>query len=270
MSYNTSIVSLLVVLLSAIFPFHARAVELAAHEATYQMGLISARNDTGIIAIVGRSNSKLFRDCQGWVYSEDYLVELSHESGENTVLASHFESWEDISGGMYSFEMQEGSTFTGHKQFEGYATTPPTSQDAQAFFSLDPDRPLPLPDTVFFPVAHIQAVLDKAEKGETFFPADVFFGIEPDRALKHTNTVIGNLQKGKKNKDVLGRLAMKSYYPVHTAYFDPDSQESVPEYEMTFHLQPNGIIAYYEIDYGDFSIDARLVNAKGLDRPDCP
>jgi hypothetical protein len=43
----------------------------------------------------------------------------------------------------------------------------------------------------------------------------------------------------------------------------------VPEYEHTFHLQPNGVISYYEIDYGDFSVDAQLVEIEALPAPIC-
>ena len=71
------------------------------------------------------------------------------------------------------------------------------------------------------------------------------------------------------NKDVLGTLADNSYYPVNIAYFDPNSVEAVPEYEITFHLQPNGVVAYYEVDYGDFAIDAKLTEVKPLSRPEC-
>ena len=72
-----------------------------------------------------------------------------------------------------------------------------------------------------------------------------------------------------KNDETLGKLASPSYYPIQIAYFDPNSTEAVPEYEITFHMLPNGVVAYYEVDYGTFAIDAKLVNVKPLPQPDC-
>jgi len=34
-------------------------------------------------------------------------------------------------------------------------------------------------------------------------------------------------------------------------------------------LQPNGVVRQYEIDYGDFSIIAQLVNIETIDAPQC-
>ena len=86
--------------------------------------------------------------------------------------------------------------------------------------------------------------------------------------MKRTSSVIGARQ-AVKNEDKLGQLAAQDYYPIQIAYFDPNSSEAVPEYEITFHMLPNGVVAYYEVDYGTFAIDAELVDAKPLPQPNC-
>ena len=86
--------------------------------------------------------------------------------------------------------------------------------------------------------------------------------------MKRTSSVIGARQEVK-NEDKLGQLAEQDYYPIQIAYFDPNSSEAVPEYEITFHMLTNGVVAYYEVDYGTFAIDAELVDAKPLPQPNC-
>ena len=246
----------------------AIAIELAAHEASYEMGLLSANNEAKMTAIAGKTNFLIRQDCEGWISSEDYLLEFAYDTGDSALLASHFESWEEGGGTLYSFEVDERSTYEEEKQFNGFATLPPAGDAPVAYFSMQPDVALSLPDQIYFPIAHTRALLERAEKGEKFFSANIFFGAEPDRAIKRTSTVIGTRQKVT-DKEVLGTLADSSYYPISIAYFDPSSVDSVPEYEITFHLQPNGVVAYYEVDYGDFAIDAKLTEIKPISRPEC-
>ena len=257
-----------VMLICAGLPVSVGAVELAAHEATYEMGLLTLRQDSQMAGVKGKTNFTIRRDCDGWRSSENYVLEFDYQSGETAIMASHFSSWEEIAGQLYSFEVHEGSTFEDEKQFDGYANLPPVADRPEAFFSMQPDIAMPLPEQVFFPVAHTRELLDKAEQGGKLFSAHIFFGAEPDRALKRTSSVIGS-QQSVKNDETLGKLASPSYYPIQIAYFDPNSTEAVPEYEITFHMLPNGVVAYYEVDYGTFAIDAKLVDAKPLPQPDC-
>ena len=249
-------------------PAAAVGVELASHEATYNMSLLSVEQESQMAGIKGKTNFTIRRDCDGWKSSENYVLEFDYQSGETAIMASQFSSWEEFAGQLYSFEVHEGSTFENEKQFNGYANLPPVADRAEAYFSMQPDTAMPLPDKVFFPVAHTRELLDKAEQGRKLFSAHIFFGAEPDSALKRTSSVIGARQTVK-NEDRLGRLAAQDYYPIQIAYFDPSSSEAVPEYEITFHMLPNGVVAYYEVDYGTFAIDAELVDAKPLPPANC-
>ncbi len=163
--------------------------------------------------IAGKTNFLIRQDCEGWISSEDYLLEFAYDTGDSALLASHFESWEEGGGTLYSFEVDERSTYEEEKQFNGFATLPPAGDAPVAYFSMQPDVALSLPDQIYFPIAHTRALLERAEKGEKLFSANIFFGAEPDRAIKRTSTVIGTRQKVT-DKEVLGALADSSYYPI--------------------------------------------------------
>lgn len=246
----------------------ARAIELASHEAIYDMAILSPNVGVPIRDVSGKINSTIRAECDGWISTEDYFMEFTDNKGENTFFASHFESWEQLSSDRYSFDILHSSTKNGEEQFGGYAILPPASKTAEAYFSSLPDMPIALPENVYFPVDYIRTLIDKAEQGETLFSADVFFGSEPEDVLKRVSTAIGN-KRSITNKEILGTLALASYYPVHLAFFDPKSTGSLPEYEITYHLQENGVVAYYEVDYGDFAIQAVLANIKMINPPNC-
>lgn len=68
----------------------------------------------------------------------------------------------------------------------------------------------------------------------------------------------------------LGTLDGNGFWPVQIAYFKPSAKSVEPDYEIQFWLQPNGVVRRYEIDYGDFSIIAQLVNIETITAPQCP
>ena len=242
--------------------------ELYPHQAKYEMKLLSAEQDTQVVAVSGKVKFEIENDCKGWVSSEDYLIEFNYNSGESSVMFSHFESWEDYEGKLYSFEIEERSSFDKDKSFMGYASRQGQGGTVEAFNSLAPDTPMTLPEDVYFPVRHTQQIIQQAQSGEKLFYADIFYGAEPERSLKRTSTVIGSLQEIAR-PELQGMLDKQTYYPVQIAYFDPNSSEATPDYEITFHVQENGVIAYYEVDYGDFALKADLVEITALPEPSC-
>ena len=118
----------------ALFSAPGLAIDLAAHEATYEMSLLSANTEAQMTAIAGKTNFILRKDCEGWISSEDYLLEFAYETGDSAILASHFESWEELSGQLYSFEVDERSTFEEEKQFNGFATVTKAGKDRRGLF----------------------------------------------------------------------------------------------------------------------------------------
>lgn len=242
--------------------------ELASHQARYKMSLLSAEQDTQMTGLNGQVEFMLTQECQGWQSSEEYLLEFTYTNGDSALMVSYFKSWEDSDDGLYSFEVYEGSSFEPETQFQGFASIKAGAERPHAFFSQQPDNMVELPEDVTFPILHTQQILERAEKGERIFAANLFFGAEPEKALKRTNTVIGSPQPIT-DSAVADMISSDKYYPVQTAYFDPDSVAATPEYEITFHMQLNGIISYYEVDYGDFAIRSELVSLDAIAQPDC-
>jgi len=85
--------------------------ELSTHQARYEMDLLSATQESQMTSIKGKVKFEIKYDCKGWISSEDYLLEFGYGTGDSAVIVSHFESWEDDSGSLYSFEVHEGSSY---------------------------------------------------------------------------------------------------------------------------------------------------------------
>lgn len=244
------------------------ALEMLPHSVTYQLSLLESDKESGIQNIQGKTIFTLQRECEGWKSGEDYVMQMIFDGGNELYMASLFESFEDEAGELFSFSIDEQSTYEAPLSFDGYATTEANNSKGSAYFSIEPDAPLSLPAKTYFPIEHTFQILEKAKAGETFFNAHIFFGAKPDEALKKTNVIIGKKQKADEIA-VQSDLIEADYYPINVAYFDPSTITGLPTYEILFHMQDNGVVTYYQIDYGDFKLSAKMDEIKKEAVPNC-
>ena len=238
------------------FSFDTIAASVTPHRAFYEMRLGIANQNSAVQAVSGKSAFTLDRDCNGWRSNEDYVIEFSSKEGKLDRILSRFESWESINGDMYSFDVNELSSFQKGEIFSGYAEIKATG--GGAYFSMEDNTKIQLPVDTYFPIKHLKAIIDSAESGKTILAASVFSGANPDDALLATNTVIG-VWKNEVADVSMGEFGQDGYWPVQTAYFKPKAAVAAPEYEIQYSMQPNGIVRRYVLDYGDFTIIADLL-----------
>jgi len=239
---------------------------LVAHKAFYEMEMGDRVQNSHIVSVMGRSVFAMERDCTGWRSVEDYMIQFVVETGGADRVLSHFESWEADSGDKYSFDITEESSFEGRKDFGGFVQLDPDSA-GEAVFTMMPDTVVDLPTDTVFPVQHVRRILAEAEAGEKMVSATLFTGAEPDSALMRTSTVVGGWREAP--GDELGQLGEDGYWQINVAYFKPAATTSEPEYVIKFEMQRNGLVRGYEIDYGDFSIEASLTSVEPVETQSC-
>ena len=61
----------------------------------------------------------------------------------------------------------------------------------------------------------------------------------------------------------------RASWPVAMAFYRLDDVQGLPLYEITIHLQGNGVARRLDLDYGDFAVRARLVGFERLPAPKC-
>ena len=245
----------------------AVAATVTPHRAFYEMQLGVADQNSNVQAVTGRSAFTLDRDCDGWRSNEEYLIEFGDKKGSRDRILSRFESWESDNSDMYSFEISENSSFDSAKDFVGFAEI--KSGGGDAYFSMADPTAVALPADTYFPMRHLNAIIDSAENGKTMLAASVCTGAKPDDALLSTNTVIGGW-RGEEAAIQMGKFGQNGYWPVQIAYFKPAATAAAPEYEIQYSMQPHGVIRRYIIDYGDVTIIAKLLKLESVETPICP
>lgn len=258
----------LTVVVLAVLASPASATQsLVSHQVTYQLALGEADPQTAIKTITGKTIFRMVRECDGWKSGEDYVMRMGFEDGNEVLMASLFESYEDKAGELFSFSINERSNYDEPLDFDGFAQQG-AGANSEAYFSIEPDNAMVLPEDTYFPVAQTVEILRRAKAGERFFTSHIFFGAKPDDALKKTSVVIGKRQMAGPY-DISSDLLQDGYYPVQVAYFDPDSDNGIPSYEISFKMQDNGVVPSYEIDYGEFKLRAQMSQIKQEPSPTC-
>ena len=64
-------------------------------------------------------------------------------------------------------------------------------------------------------------------------------------------------------------LSQKMIWPMKLAFYDNESKQSKPDYEITLEIDETGVVHFYEINYGDFIIKADLQKIKLINNPYC-
>lgn len=259
------------------------ASPFASHKANYKIELWRLGSGTTVQNIGGVAESTLWRDCHGWLSEENFSIHITSIYGDVSDITSHHETWEARTGDSFFFSIEEDSVLVGQNSYTGTATM--TEGSGEASITGSDEAQIPLDQDTLFNIQFMQAVLRAAKNGERMFRAPLFIGGGIDDSFYFVSTLIGEtratadidfapemLASDKDSEggstgnvaDNMDGLWQARYWPMRLAYFNPQTRDSVPEYEVEFKLQENGIIHSYIVDYGDFSLRARLSAIEGV------
>jgi len=241
----------------------AAAPILAPHRAVYDLVLDKASDRSGITGLTGRMVYEFNgSSCEGYTVNFRFVTRIKTQEATR-LTDQQTTTFEDGEGKNFSFVTKSFVDQSLDKELRGTAVKEPNG--------LKVDIEKPAKETVDlavtqFPTQHLIEVLDKAEKGETFFETNLFDGSEDGDKVMTTTVVVGKPADPDSSdpeiKADAGLLAKNRYWPVDIAYFDQsdESGEEVPQYRISFKLHPNGLTRDLEMDYGDFSMKGKLVN----------
>lgn len=235
---------------------------LAPHRAVYDLVLDQASDRSGITGLTGRMVYEFNGSaCEGYTVKFRFVTQIA--TRDNTRMTDQqTTTYEDGEGKTFSFVTKSFVDQSLDREVKGTATREPNGVKVQL------DKPdsntLDLVKTQF-PTQHLAELIEKAEKGETFYETSLFDGSENADKVMTTTVIVGKKSEAPKadpELPVLASLAKDKYWPVDIAYFDQDSEggEEVPQYRISFKLYENGLTRDLVMDYGDFSMTGKLVN----------
>lgn len=247
-------------------------VVLVPHRATYDMKLSVARPNSGIVEVNGRMVLETVDSCEGWEIKQRIKLTFLRNDGEEFVTDSNFSSYESKDGLELRFSVRNIQNDEVEEELRGQADLEGQGGKGQASFTLPEPRSFGLPAGTLFPTTHLALTIKHAREGDKSASYQVFDGARLDGAFQ-VNAVIGRPPKpvpgAPAMRGDLGLLRNQPAWGVRFAFFASADQGAQPEYELALDLLANGIARSMLLDYGDFAVDARLVQLQALPRPKC-
>jgi hypothetical protein len=244
------------------------ATGLEPHLAAYRLALHAKDSTSALVDVRGGLVIEWRLACDGWLSRQRLSFVAATEDGPGFSHDVRFSSWEALDGLRLQYTIRSYNADGVEQEYRGEAQLEPGGAGGLATFSTPSAKEVTLPPGTVFPTDHLQRLLASARAGVKFLSHDVFDGWGFD-ALTQITSVIGAPRKieapASDAADGLGGRA----WPISMAYYNVEHPTETPEFEASFLLSDNGVLSDLVLDYGDFSLEAKLEKLELLDRPKC-
>src|SRR6201993_5089974 len=244
------------------------AAEIAPHRALYTMSLGNARNDSGVVDARGTMDYEWGETCEGWTIEQRYRLKMHYAETSDVDIVSSFVTWESKDGLRYRFNQKQTRNGEVDQEIRGEARLDGPGKGGVAEFTKPQSQSLKLESGVLFPSAHTIALIDAAREGENFLSRLVFDGAADENAVQ-VSAAIGGKLTADPAAVVRSSLLERPGWRVRLAFFPADANAEKPDYELGMRLLDNGVSQDMLIDYGDYSIRAKLDDIEPLSKPNC-
>lgn len=250
--------------------------KLVPHRAVYEMKLDDTRSASGITGITGIDGRMVFEftgsACDGYSLNMRMVTQMTDSQDQTNMTDLRSSTWEQGDGRKFRFQ---SSQYVNEKPGDvtmGRAVRETPSEAIKVKLSQPAQAEIKLSGPVLFPTQHSLALIEKARAGQTSFQARVYDGSEKGRKVYETTAFIGKtvppgsdakLEAAAKG---LGDLAS---WPVSIGYFEEQTGDLTPSYQIDFRLYENGVSRELLIDYGSFSVHGTLTALEYLKAPEC-
>ena len=232
------------------------------------MTLGSVRNDSELTDARGAMVYQWGETCDGWTIEQRYRLKLRYSGAPDTDIVSRFITWESKDGLRYRFSEKETRNGNVAEEISGEARLDGPGKGGVARFTKPRPETLQLAPGVLFPSAHTILLIDKAKEGETLVSRLVFDGSAEENAVQ-VSAVIGSKVAGDPASADGSPLLERPGWRVRLAFFPADPNAERPDYELGMRLLDNGVSRDMVIDYGEYSIRAKLDDIEPLSKPHC-
>jgi hypothetical protein len=232
------------------------------------MSLGSARSDSELADAHGAMVYQWGETCDGWTIEQRYRLKLHYSEARDTDIVSRFITWESKDGLRYRFSEREARNGAVTEEISGEAQLDGVGKGGVVRFSKPRQETMQLAPGVLFPSAHTILLIDHARAGATFVSRQVFDGSTAENAVQVSAFIAAKPaadHTAAKNDPLLDRLGWR----IRLAFFPADAMADVPDYEIGMMLLDNGVSRDMVIDYGDYTIRAKLDDIEALAKPGC-
>ena len=229
-------------------------VPLAAHRAIYKLTLASSRGGD-IVAASGTMGYEVIDACDGWAVRQRLAMTLTNADGQDIQMVSDYATWESKDGRNFRFHMKQTTDQAVTSQTDGEAKLDHSGGTGEAHYTMPSDTTKKLPPGTLFPMAHTDAIIAAASSGKKFLALPLFDGTD-DAGAEDSFIAILDWKQPQPNQFPL--LAKLPSTRVRLGFFDRDSYNPLPTYQVGMRYWDNGVADNLQMDFGDFVVDAKM------------
>ena len=249
----------------------AGSVQLLPHQATYNLTLAkSVSGGASVTSARGKLEYEWSDVCDGWSVRQRSRILVTHADGGEIDFGWTLTAWEARDGLTYRFFLRRLYSGGEDEAVRGEAQLDGPGLGGTATFSEPEPRTVDLPKGTVFPSQHNFLVIEAAEADALPLWRMVFDGSGDDSGLYGVNVALAaGVPPGTTTSLDTPLLRDAASWRLVIAYFDPEDETAPPEYEQQLRLFAHGVVDELKLDYGDFVLDAELVELAPLPPSDC-
>lgn len=231
---------------------------LAAHHALYEMKLdLGHRGD--IVAASGNMGYEVIDACEGWTVRQRLRMMVTDNEDHDIEMVSDYSTYESKDGLRFSFHMKQMTEGAITSQTDGTARLTRRGGSGEAHYTSPEDGVKKLPAGTLFPMAHTAAVVAAARDGRRFLTAPLFDGTVDQGAQDSSVAILGWRHPAPSKYPGLASLPSTR---VRIAFFDRKPEAITPDYQVGMRYWENGVADDMAMDFGDFTMNARMTEFK--------
>jgi len=246
------------------YPGIAHALELQAHQAGYQLSLVSKKSNAQIVGLSGLLTLRLERVCEGWILAQKMSQRMDVPTVGVIESISNSAVLELANGRDYRFNTRQknGATVL---DIQGSVAVDNEGKVVAQYKKPTSMTKVLSPETVF-PIEHTKQLIAAALEGKKQVEHKVFDGF--DGASGHfVTTLITPL--GQPNVKNSRNLLAGRRWRMELAYFPLEGTMAAPVLEMSALILESGIAEQITYNYERFGIRADLKKIEVVSPPVC-
>ncbi|NQU59377.1 MAG: DUF1849 family protein [Rhodospirillales bacterium] len=265
--------AILVVALMALIGVEAVfAADMVAHRAFYSMKLGTVRAGSDFVGVRGNMGLSMERTCEGWTMSQTLRMDLATATGDEVKQDLRFTAWESDDGTQYRF-FASNNVNGEREDFRGRAQMSAPEGNGNANYQIPKGIKIPLPQETMFPLGHTAWMIERAMAGDRQVSRIVFDGADGEGPQLVSAFIGPKLKSGdhisKAQAAALGPLSARPGWNIRMGFYELDTQQSAPDYEVEILQLENGVTPLLTLDYQDFTVILTQERLEEIPLPDC-
>ncbi len=245
------------------------AFELMPHRAIYGVTLASVRSGSGIAAVTGELLADWSESCAGWSLDHRSSLDVTYAPGRAIRLNVSVATWESRDGLDYRFNVSNSANGSVTDRIEGRATLSAAGRPGRVVYDMPAGRVDPLPAGTVFPTTHSVRILEAANKAPTLVAMPVFDGMTLDGTFSISAFLGRTKAPAQGLPNPLAALEGRLSWPLRMAFFPVAGRAAEPSHEIGMVMYDNGVGEDLLLEFGDFTVRARLIRLEMSERPSC-